>query len=129
MSESHTVLDFVDANYNAARENSMLPDVRTPQEGYGIMAERFLSVASSTSGTKRAVADALEALSEGDAETFIGTCDRVYSAAIQVASAALQMAIAMQNVVHQLALYEGQGAGVSPLESMAQSQPEENEEE
>lgn len=129
MSETHTVLDFVDANYNAAREEGMLPSVHTPQEGYGIMAERFLSVSSSTTGAKRAVADALEALSEGDAETFIGTCDRTYSAAIQVASAALQMAIAMQHVVHQLALYEGQGAGVSPLESMAQSQTDENEEE
>lgn len=119
MLADNNVLSFVDSLFNEARLNDELPAVRTPQEGYGIMAERFLSVASSTTGTKKAVADALEAMSEGDRNTFINTCDRVYSASVQVADAAFKMAAAMQNVVTQLSMYEGQSATITPLESLA----------
>lgn len=59
MLADNKVLNFVDSLFNEARLNDELPAVRTPQEGYGIMAERFLSVASSTTGAKKAVADAL----------------------------------------------------------------------
>ena len=58
MLADNKVLNFVDSLFNEARLNDELPAVRTPQEGYGIMAERFLSVASSTAGAKKAVADA-----------------------------------------------------------------------
>lgn len=119
MLADNKVLNFVDSLFNEARLNDELPAVRTPQEGYGIMAERFLSVSLSTTGTKKAVADALEAMSEGDRNTFINTCDRVYSASVQVADAALKMAAAMQAVVTQLSMYEGQSATITPLESMA----------
>lgn len=119
MLADNKVLNFVDSLFNEARMNDELPAVRTPQEGYGIMAERFLSVSLSTTGTKKAVADALEAMSEGDRNTFINTCDRVYSASVQVADAALKMAAAMQAVVTQLSMYEGQSATCTPLESMA----------
>lgn len=125
MLENNSVLSFVDAMYSADRANGSLPEVRTPQEGYGIMAERFLTVASSTAGAKKAVADALAAMSEGDRDTFVSTCDRVYSASVQVADAALRMAMAMQNVVTQLSLYEGQRAAVTPLESLAGTENEE----
>lgn len=70
MLADNKVLNFVDSLFNEARLNDELPAVRTPQEGYGIMAERFLSVASSTTGAKKAVADALEAMSEGDRDTL-----------------------------------------------------------
>ena len=50
MLADNKVLSFVDSLFNEARLNDELPAVRTPQEGYGIMAERFLSVASSTTG-------------------------------------------------------------------------------
>ena len=131
MLADNKVLNFVDSLFNEARMNDELPAVRTPQEGYGIMAERFLSVSSSTTGAKKAVADALEAMSEGDRETFINTCDRVYSASVQVADAALKMAAAMQAVVTQLSMYEGQSATITPLESLASNDNDEpgNEEE
>jgi len=131
MLADNKVLNFVDSLFNEARMNDELPAVRTPQEGYGIMAERFLSVSSSTTGAKKAVADALEAMSEGDRETFINTCDRVYSASVQVADAALKMAAAMQAVVTQLSMYEGQSATITPLESLASNDNDDpdNEEE
>ena len=131
MLADNEVLNFVDSLFNEARMNDELPAVRTPQEGYGIMAERFLSVSSSTTGAKKAVADALEAMSEGDRETFINTCDRVYSASVQVADAALKMAAAMQAVVTQLSMYEGQSATITPLESLASNDNDDpdNEEE
>ena len=131
MFADNKVLSFVDSLFNEARLNDELPAVRTPQEGYGIMAERFLSVASCTAGAKKAVADALEVMSEGERDTFVGTCDRVYSASVQVADAALKMAAAMQNVVTQLSMYEGQSATITPLESLASNDNDEpdNEEE
>ncbi len=131
MLADNKVLNFVDSLFNEARLNDELPAVRTPQEGYGIMAERFLSVASCTAGAKKAVADALEVMSEGERDTFVGTCDRVYSASVQVADAALKMAAAMQNVVTQLSMYEGQSATITPLESLASNDNDEpdNEEE
>lgn len=131
MLADNKVLKFVDSLFNEARLNDELPAVRTPQEGYGIMAERFLSVASCTAGAKKAVADALEVMSEGERDTFVGTCDRVYSASVQVADAALKMAAAMQNVVTQLSMYEGQSATITPLESLASNDNDEpdNEEE
>lgn len=110
MFADNKVLKCVDSLFNEARLNDELPAVRTPQEGYGIMAERFLSGASCTTGAKKAVADALEVMSEGE---------RVYSASVQVADAALKMAAAMQNVVTQLSMYEGQSATITPLESLA----------
>ena len=131
MLADNKVLSFVDSLFNEARLNDELPAVRTPQEGYGIMAERFLSVASSTTGAKKAVADALDAMSEGDRDIFINTCDRVYSASVQVADAAIKMAAAMQAVVTQLSMYEGQRATITPLESLASNDSDDpdNEEE
>lgn len=70
MLADNKVLNFVDSLFNEARLNDELPAVRTPQEGYGIMAERFLSVASCTAGAKKAVADALEVMYEGQSATI-----------------------------------------------------------
>ena len=78
-------------------------------------------VALMENAAMKAVADALEVMSEGERDTFVGTCDRVYSASVQVADAALKMAAAMQNVVTQLSMYEGQSATITPLESLARN--------
>lgn len=125
MIANNSVLTVVDAMYSADRVNGSLPEVRTPQEGYGIMAERFLAVASSVAGAKKTVSVALEVMSEGDRDTFVDVCDRVYSASVQVADVALRMATAMQNIVAQLSLYEGQRAATTPLESLAETENEE----
>ena len=50
---------------------------------------------------------------------------------MQVADAALKMAAAMQNVVTQLSMYEGQSATITPLEALARNDNDDpdNEEE
>lgn len=120
MAENNSVLNFVDASFQAARIDHLLPAVRTMQEAYGIMAEKFRAIQVCTDTVKHAVKDALDTLTEDDREAFVSTGDRAYSSAIQTTGAALNMAVAMQNVVHQLAVYAGQEAGSTPLESIAE---------
>lgn len=129
MSENNSVLNFVDASFQAARIDHLLPAVRTMQEAYGIMAEKFRAIQVCTDIAKRNVKDALETLTEDDREAFVSVSDRTYSSAIQITEAALNMAVAMQNVVSQLALYAGQEAGSTPLEFFAEHPMTDNEEE
>lgn len=61
--------------------------------------------------------------------TTVPVSDRTYSSAIQITEAALNMAVAMQNVVSQLALYARQKAGSTPLEFFAEHPMTDNKEE
>lgn len=124
MNSNNTVLNFVDTSFQAARLDRLLPAVRTMQEAYGIMAEKFRAIQVCTDVSKRNVKDALDTLTEDDRDAFVAVCDSSYSSAVQITEAALNMAVAMQNVVHQLALYDMQEAGSTPLETLASAAEE-----
>lgn len=115
---SSDVLNFIDAQHRNARENMELPTVRNKHEAYGIMAEKAVIVASGASGVNKALKDALNAL-PNSSEGFVSACEMAYNACIDTAMAAVDMAVAMQNVVAQISMYAGQTAGTTPLETMA----------
>lgn len=121
---SDAALRFIDEQYLSFRNIGELPSVRNKHEAYGIMAEKSVIVASGASSVKRALSDALSALPDSN-EGFVSTCEMAYNSCIETAMAAIDMAVAMQNVVAQIAIYAGQTAGVTPMEALASADAEE----
>lgn len=78
-----------------------------------------MAVTEAGATLKRAMADALKMLPNSE-DDFFSTCEVVYDACVGVASSAALMAVQMQNIIHQLAPYENQYAGTTPLEAMAE---------
>ena len=119
---SDDALRFIDEQFQSFRASGELPTVRNKHEAYGIMAEKSVIVASGASSVKRALSDALSALPDSN-EGFVSTCEMAYNSCIDTAMAAIDMAVAMQNVVTQIAVYAGQTASTTPLEALASEEP------
>ncbi len=113
------MLSVLDNEYRGQLSSGNLPHVKNRHEAYGIAAERYVAVTEAGATLKRAMADALKVLPNSE-DDFFSTCEVVYDACVGVASSAALMAVQMQNIIHQLAPYENQYAGTTPLEAMAE---------
>ena len=120
MENNLNLLSVLDSEYSGQLAAGDLPHVKNRHEAYGIAAERYVVVTATGVTLKRAMTDALKALPDSeDGGAFFSTCERLYDACVGVASSAALMAVQMQNIIHQLAPYENQYAGTTPLEAMA----------
>lgn len=115
---SESVIAFIGNEFNASKGDMLLPTIKNNHEAYGIMAEKVVTVAGAASFVNTAVKDALTSLPNSE-EGFIAACEMAYDGCLNVAKAAVDMAINMQNIVDQRALYAGQSVNQTPLEAMA----------
>jgi hypothetical protein len=120
---SESVTSFIGSEFAKSKADLLLPSIKNNHEAYGIMAEKVMTVTGSASFVNASVKDALTSL-PNSAEGFISACEMAYDGCLNVAKAAIDMAIAMQNIVDQRALYAYQTADKTPLENMAEEEGE-----
>lgn len=125
-SVSDHVLSMLDSEYHTQWYAGNLPSIQNTHEAYGIAAERYAAVVDTMAELKRTMADALKVLPDPDESQFFPICEKLYSACVSLATDVALMAVQMQNIVHQTAPYEGQFAGTTPLETLAESGSEDD---
>lgn len=120
---SESVVSFIGHEFEKSKGDLLLPIIKNNHEAYGIMAEKVMQVTGSASFVNTAVKDALTSLPNSE-EGFITACEMAYDGCLNVAKSAIDMAIAMQNIVDQRALYAKQSVTQTPLEAMAEEADE-----
>lgn len=120
---SESVISFIGGEFDKSKGDMLLPTIKNNHEAYGIMAEKVMQVTGSAAFVSSSVKDALTSLPNSE-EGFIAACEMSYDGCLNVAKAAIDMAIAMQNIVDQRALYVGQSVNKTPLESMCEEEDE-----
>lgn len=120
---SESVVAFIGNEFLKSKEDSLLPQIKNNHEAYGIMAEKQVQMAGAASFVSTAVKYSLTSLPNSE-DGFISACEMAYDGCLSVAKAAIDMAIAMQNIVEQRALYARQTVNQTPLEAMAEEADE-----
>ena len=113
---------FSDGEFLNRSEAAVLPGIRNRHEAYGYLTECHVGLSGAMAAIKTAMTDATKLLVAPDDAAFVDTVQVVYSAALDTAIAAINMAVQAQNITHEL-LENAQNQPPTPLEEMAQGGP------
>ena len=115
----HDVRNFADRIYISRQIESLLPDIRTRHEAYGYLSECFAGLNGATATLKTVMNDALKMLSSRNTD-FAAVSEAGYTAALDAAMAALNMAVHAQNIDFQLTAIPDP-VELTPMEELAAS--------
>ncbi len=113
------VRSFSDGEFIKRREAYALPGIRNRHEAYGYLTECQVGLTAATKAVTAAMADATKLLPSTDDGPFVDTVQALYSAALDTAIAAVNLAVQTQNVTDQL--LSNRPADPTPMEAMAEA--------
>ena len=93
-------IGFITDQYTDKQNDDDLPYIKNRHEGYGIMAETFVTVKNAADLIKSGVNDALTALPASDI-AFREAIENIYGACVSLTQAAVNMAVHAQNITMQ----------------------------
>ena len=112
------VRSFSDGEFLKRRHDFTLPGIRNRHEAYGYLTECFVGLNGAVAAIKTAMNDATKLLPTPDDSPFVDTVQVAYSAALDAAIAAINMAVQAQNITEQL-VSRFPSADPTPMEEMA----------
>lgn len=92
---------FIEMFYSEGAANQELAACRNRHEGYGLLAESFVSLCGAMDGVKAGMKDCLKTLS-GEDQAFLSATDATYSALVDLAITCVQMGVQGMNIIHQI---------------------------
>ena len=107
---------FADSEFLARREKLALPGIRNRHEAYGYLTECQVGLTGAMKAVTAAMTDATKLLPSPDDGTFVDTVQVLYTAALDTAIAAVNLAVQTQNATDQLLSYRP--ADPTPMEAM-----------
>ena len=117
------VRTFADSEFLTRREKFALPGIRNRHEAYGYMTECHVGLTAATKAVAAAMTDATKLLPSPDETPFVDTVQALFSAALDTAIAAVNLAVQTQNVTDQL-LGHRLKHETTPMEAMADASPD-----
>lgn len=111
------VRSFSDGEFVKRREALTLPAIRNRHEAYGYLTECQVGLTGASKAVTAAMTDATKLLPSPDEGPFVDTVQALYSAALDTAIAAVNLAVQTQNVTDQL--LSNRPADPTPMEEMA----------
>lgn len=92
---------FIEMFYSEGAEEQGLPDCRNRHEGYGLLAESYVSLCGAMDSVKAGMKDCLKVLS-GEDQAFMNAADATYSSLVDLATSTVQMGVQSLNIIHQM---------------------------
>lgn len=92
---------FIEMFYQEGAESATLADCRNRHEGYGLLAESFVTICGAMDSVKAGMKDCLKALS-GEDQTFLSAADATYSALVDLAISTVQMGVQDMNIIQRM---------------------------
>ena len=107
---------FIDEHFQRQTSMGMLPLVRNRHEGYGLLAEAYMSVNGGMDNLKAAMRDCLKSLA-GDDGNFQDAASNAFNSLLDTCIATVRMGVQALNVIYSI---EGLRAeNPTPMEAMA----------
>lgn len=116
---------FIDTQYQGQSAALALPPVRNRHEGYGLLAEGYVSVNSAMDNVKAAMRDCLKSLAGTDAN-FQDAASNAFNSLLDTCIAVVSMGVQAMNVIYKI--MDVRQSEPLPLVDMAQEEPEPDEE-
>lgn len=101
----NAVRHFADQEFTRRRLEERLPHIRNPHEAYGVLAECHQALQRANKAVKSDMDDALTSLPAG-CVSFAEHVDQAYTACLDAARDAINMAVNAQNIAHALLMYQ-----------------------
>jgi hypothetical protein len=115
------VRSFSDGEFLKRRNMECLPGIRNRHEAYGYLTECQVGLTAAMKAVTAAMTDATKLLPAPDDGAFVDIVQALYSAALDTAIAAVNLAVQTQNVTDQL--LSNRTADATPMETMAGESP------
>ena len=92
---------FIEMFYQEGAEGGDLSDCRNRHEGYGLLAESFVTICGAMDSVKAGMKDCLKTLS-GEDQAFLSAADATYSALVDLAISTVQMGVQDMNIIQRM---------------------------
>ena len=92
---------FIEMFYKEGADGGELSDCRNRHEGYGLLAESFVTLCGAVDSVKAGMKDCLKTLS-GEDQAFLSATDATYSALVDLAISTVQMGVQGMNIIRQM---------------------------
>ena len=106
---------FIDTQYQGQDAIDALPPVRNRHEGYGLLAEGYVSVKGAVDNVNAAMRDCLKSLSGTDGN-FQDAASNLYNALLDTCIAVAGMGVQALNVIYRI---QSRPVDATPLEELA----------